>query len=105
MAALSPLDALGAIGFTALFVLAAFFPGSSFSFSNWLGLLFVLVPLVIFGSLVFAQVYRYPARLNTCGTPADQMDRLRRGSCAAGFLLLGVLLPAFSAVVHCLCRA
>ncbi|HKF36175.1 MAG TPA: hypothetical protein VKB35_04685 [Ktedonobacteraceae bacterium] len=48
-----------AIGFAAVFVLAGFFPGSSFSFPNWPGLLVGLVPLVIFGSLVYAQVYRY----------------------------------------------
>ena len=80
-----------AIGFIALFVLAAFFPGSSFSFSNWLGLLFVLVPLV----LVFAQVYRY-RRVSTL-LERQQTKWIVFGAAVAllGFLLLGVLPPAF----------
>jgi hypothetical protein len=80
-----------AIGFIALFAFAAFFPGSSFSFSNWLGLLFVLVPLV----LVFAQVYRY-RRVSTL-LERQQTKWIVFGAAVAllGFLLLGVLLPAF----------
>ena len=80
-----------AIGFTALFVLAAFFPSSSLSFSNWLGLLFVLVPLV----LVFAQVYRY-RRVSTL-LERQQTKWIVFGTAIAllGFLLLGVLPPAF----------
>ena len=80
-----------AVGFTALFVLAAFFPSSSLSFSNWLGLLFVLVPLV----LVFAQVYRY-RRVSTL-LERQQTKWIVFGAAVAllGFLLLGVLPPAF----------
>jgi hypothetical protein len=84
-----------AVGFAAVFVFAGFFPGSSFSFSNWLGLLFVLVPLVIFGSLVFAQVYRY----RRISTPVERQQTkwIVFGAAVAllGFLLLGFLLPAF----------
>ncbi len=85
-----------AIGFTALFVLAAFFPRSSLSFSNWLGLLFVLVPPV----LVFAQVYRYRRVSTLLRTATNQMDRLRRGSCAAGIPSAGCSPAGISAVVH-----
>jgi hypothetical protein len=84
-----------AVGFAVLYELAAFFPGSSFSFLNWPGLLAGLVPLVAFGSVVFAQVYRY----RRVSTPIERQQTkwIVFGVAVAllGFLLLGYLLPGF----------
>ena len=84
-----------ASGFAAVFVLAGFFPRSSFSFPKWLSLLFVLLPLVVLGSLVFAQVYRY--RHVSSPVERQQTKWIVFGMAIAllGFLLLGYLLPAF----------
>jgi hypothetical protein len=82
-----------AIGFTALFVLSDLFPNSLLNVSNWPGLLFLPVPLVVFGSLVFAQIYRY----RRVSTPVEQQQTkwIVFGAAIAllGFLLLGNLLP------------
>lgn len=48
-----------AVVLIALSIGANFFPNSPFNFNNWPGLLSILVFLGLFGSLVFAQVYRY----------------------------------------------
>jgi len=81
-----------AIAFAAVFVFAGIFPGSSFSFPNWPGLLVGLAPLVVFGSLVFAQVYRY----RHVSTPVERQQTkwIVFGVAIAllGFMLLGYLL-------------
>jgi signal transduction histidine kinase len=84
-----------AIVFVAAFVLAGIFPGSPFSFPNLPGLLIGLIPLVIFGSLVFAQVYRY--RHVSTAVERQQTKWIVFGMAIAllGFLLLGYFLPAF----------
>jgi len=84
-----------AVGSAALFVLGAFFPGTLLNFSNWPSLLFLLVPLVVFGSLVYSQLYRY----RRVSTPVERQQTkwIIFGATVAllGFLLLGVLLSAF----------
>lgn len=84
-----------AVAFAVLFVPVAFFPDTLSNFSIWPGLLFVLVPLVVFGSLVFAQVYRY----RRVSTPVERQQTkwVVFGAAIAllGFLLLGYLLPTF----------
>ncbi len=84
-----------AVGSAALFVLGAFFPGTLLNFSNWPSLLFLLVPLVVFGSLVYSQLYRY----RRVSTPVERQQTkwIVFGATVAllGFLLLGVLLSAF----------
>lgn len=81
------------IGFAALFVLGTLFPGTLLNVSNWPDLLFLPVPLVVFGSLVFAQIYRY----RKVSTPVEQQQTkwIVFGAAIAllGFLLLGNLLP------------
>jgi hypothetical protein len=83
-----------AVGAAALFVATAFFPVSFSNFSSWPGLLFLLVPVVVFGSLVFAQVYRY----RRVSTPVERQQTkwIVFGAAVGllGFLLVGVLLPA-----------
>ena len=84
-----------AVGSAALFVLGAFFPGTLLNILNWPSLLFLLVPLVVFGSLVYSQLYRY----RRVSTPVERQQTkwIVFGATVAllGFLLLGVLLPAF----------
>ena len=82
------------IGFAALFVLGGLFPNSLLNVSNWPDLLFLPVPLVVFGSLVFAQIYRY-RRVSTL-VERQQTKWIVFGAAIAllGFLLLGNLLPA-----------
>jgi hypothetical protein len=84
-----------AVGSAALFVLGAFFPGTLLNISNWPSLLFLLVPLVVFGSLVYSQLYRY----RRVSTPVERQQTkwIVFGATVAllGFLLLGVLLSAF----------
>jgi hypothetical protein len=84
-----------AVGSAALFGLGAFYPGTLLNISNWPSLLFLLVPLVVFGSLVYAQVYRY----RRVSTPVERQQTkwIVFGATVAllGFLLLGVLLSAF----------
>src|SRR2546421_10193770 len=48
-----------AVGVAPLFVVGAFFPDSLFNISNWPVPLTFLGLLLVFGSLAFAQVYRY----------------------------------------------
>ena len=84
-----------AIAFVALFELVVFFPASSISFSNWPELLIaVCVPPVVFGSLVFAQVYRY--RHVSTRLERQQTKWIVYGMAVAllGFLILGYLVPA-----------
>ncbi len=84
-----------AVGTAVLFVATSFFPVPFFNFSTRPGLLFLLVQLVVFGSLVFSQVYRY----RHVSTPVERQQTkwivfgLAVG--LLGFLLLGVFLPAF----------
>jgi hypothetical protein len=82
------------VGFVALHVINAFFPVSFLNFLTWPGLLILLVQLVVFGSLVFSQVYRY----RRVSTPVERQQTkwIVFGAAVGllGFLLLGVLLPA-----------
>ena len=84
-----------AIGTAVLFVATSFFPVPFFNFSTRPGLLFLLVQLVVFGSLVFSQVYRY----RHVSTPVERQQTkwIVFGVAVGllGFLLLGVFLPAF----------
>ena len=84
-----------AIGFATVYVLLGVFLGSSLSFPNWFSLFFVLAPLVILGSVVYAQVYRY--RHVSTSVERQQTKWIVFGTAIAllGFLLLGYLLPAF----------
>lgn len=81
-----------AIGFAAVFVLPGLFPGLPSSFPNWPGLLIGLVPVVVFSSLVYAQVYRY-RRVSTL-VERQQTKWIVYGTAIAllGFMLLGYLL-------------
>ena len=84
-----------AVAFVALFELMVFIPVSSTSFSSWPELLIVVcVPLVVFGSLVFAQVYRY--RHVSTRLERQQTKWIVYGMAVAllGFLILGYLVPA-----------
>lgn len=84
-----------AVAFVALFELIVFFPAPSTSFSSWPELLIaVCVPPVVFGSLVFAQVYRY--RHVSTRLERQQTKWIVYGMAVAllGFLVLGYLLPA-----------
>src|SRR5256886_6379161 len=82
-----------AVGTAVLFVATSFFPVPFFNFSTRPGLLILLVQLVVFGSLVFSQVYRY----RRVSTPVERQQTKWIVFSAAvgllGFLLLGVLLP------------
>ena len=84
-----------AAGYVALSVSSAFFPGFPFSVWNWPILLRILLLLVVYGSLVFAQVYRY----RRVSTPMERQQTkwIVFGVAVAllGFLLLAYLLPAF----------
>ena len=84
-----------AVGYVALSVPSSFFPSSPFSVLNWPVLLRILVLLVVYGSLVFAQVYRY-RRVSTL-IERQQTKWIVFGVSVAllGFLLLAYLLPAF----------
>ena len=79
---------------TLLYISSSFFPNSLLSPSNWPGLLFPLIPLAIFGSLITTQVYRY-RRIST-PVQRQQTKWIVFGSAVAllGFLLLGIILPA-----------
>jgi hypothetical protein len=81
-----------AVGFAPLFVLGAFFPDSLFNISNWPLPISFLGPLLVFGSLVFAQVYRY----RHISTPIERQQTkwVVFGAVIAllGLLLLGSLL-------------
>jgi hypothetical protein len=81
------------IAFAALFILGTFFPNTLLNAPNWPALLFFPVPLVVFGSLVYAQVYRY-RRVSTF-VERQQTKWIVFGATTAllGFLLLGTLLP------------
>ena len=82
----------------ALFELINFFPNTLPNLASWSGLLLFLVPLLVIGSLVYAQVYRY-RRVST-PTERQQTKWIVLGATVAllGFLLLGYLLPAFLTV-------
>jgi hypothetical protein len=84
-----------AFGFATLFVLLAIFPDKFSRDSIWPGILLILVPFVVLGSLVFAQVYRY----RNISTPVEQQQTkwIVFGTAIAllGFLVLGYLLAAF----------
>lgn len=78
-----------AVGFAALFVPLAFFPRSSTSPP-----LFLSVPVVLFGSLVYGQVYRY-RRVSTMKERQQTKWIVFAAAVALlGFLLLGVLFSA-----------
>ena len=79
---------------TLLYIHGSFFPNSLLNPSNWPGLLFPLIPLAIFGSLISTQIYRY-RRIST-PVQRQQTKWIVFGSAVAllGFLLLGIILPA-----------
>ncbi len=81
-----------AFGFAVLFVPITFSPGALFNTSIWLSLLFISLPIVVFGSVVYAQVYRY----RRVSTPLERQQTkwIVYGTSVAllGFLLLGYLL-------------
>jgi len=79
----------------ALFELTVFFPASPTSSRSWPELLIaVLAPLLVFGSLVFAQIYRY--RHVSTRLERQQTKWIVYGMVVAllGFLLLGYVIPA-----------
>lgn len=82
-----------ALGYAVLSVPSALFPGLPFSIWNWPRLLGILVLLVVYGSVAFAQVYRY----RRVSTPVERQQTkwIVFGASVAllGFLLLGYLLP------------
>jgi len=84
-----------AFGFAVLFVPITFFPGALSNASIWLNLLFISLPIVVFGSVVYAQVYRY----RRVSTPIEQQQTkwIVYGTSVAllGFLLFGYLLYTF----------
>ncbi len=83
-----------AFGCAALFVPIAHFPGPISNTSIWLNLLFISLPLVALGSVVYAQVYRY-RRVST-SLEKQQTKWIVYGTSVAllGFLLFGFLLSA-----------
>jgi len=83
-----------ALGSAVLFVVTAFYPVSFSNFSTWPGLLFPLAQLVVFGSLVFSQVYRYRRVSTPVGRQQTKWVVFGAAVGLLGFLLLGVLLPA-----------
>jgi hypothetical protein len=89
---------LAAFVSVALFELTNFFPNGPPNLSRWTGLLLFLVPLLVVGSLVYAQIYRY----RRVSTPVERQQTkwIVFGTAAAllGFLLLGYLLPAILTV-------
>ncbi len=84
-----------ALGYVVLSVPGSFFPDSPFSVSNSPVLFRILALLVVYGSLVFAQVYRY----RRVSTPMERQQTkwIVFGVSVAllGFLLLAYLLPGF----------
>jgi hypothetical protein len=82
------------VGAALLFIPGSFFSNSLLNPSNWPRLLFLPVPIVIFGSLVVTQVNRY-RRIST-PVQRQQTKWIVYGAAVAllGFLLLGNLLPA-----------
>jgi hypothetical protein len=84
-----------AVGAALLFIPGAFFPGSLLNVSNWPIPLFLPLPLVVFGSLVYGQVCRY--RHVSTMRERQQTKWVVFGAAVAllGFLLLGALLSAF----------
>ena len=84
-----------AFGFAILFVLITLFPGPFSNTSIWVNLLFISLPIVALGSVVYAQVYRY----RRVSTPVERQQTkwIVYGTSVAllGFLLIGYLLSAF----------
>jgi hypothetical protein len=77
-----------------LYISGTFFPNSLLTPQNWLGPLFPLVPLALFGSLISTQIYRY-RRIST-RMQRQQTKWIVFGLAIAllGFLLLGTVLPS-----------
>ena len=84
-----------AFAFAVLFVPITFFPGAISNTSIWLNLLFISLPFVTLGSVVYAQVYRY----RHVSTPVERQQTkwIVYGTSVAllGFLLMGYLLSVF----------
>ena len=76
-----------AVGWAAMNVPVAFFPGSIFNFANWPRPLYLLVSLVVLGSMVFAQIYRY----RRISTPVER-QQTKWVVFGAAVALLGFLL-------------
>jgi hypothetical protein len=83
-----------AVGAVALLVPEALFPGSSVNPSSWLFVLFLPIPLVVIGAIVFSQIYRY----RHVSTPVERQQTkwivFSTAVALVGFLLIGYLLPA-----------
>lgn len=81
------------IGFAVLFIPGAFFPNTLLNVSNWPTLLFLPLPLLIFGSLIYTQIYRY-RRVST-SVERQQTKWIILGTAIAllGFVLIGVVPP------------
>lgn len=79
-----------ALGFTALFALGTFFPGSILNFPNWPRLLSLPLPIALYGSIVFAQVYRY----RRVSTPVER-QQTKWVVFGVAVALIGFLLLAF----------
>ncbi len=84
-----------ALGYAALSASGAFFPGSPFSFWNWPHPLLLLGLLVMYGSVAFAQVYRYRRILTLVERQQTKWIVFGASVALLGFLLLAYLLPAF----------
>ncbi|HEY5004747.1 MAG TPA: hypothetical protein VII61_16405 [Ktedonobacteraceae bacterium] len=79
-----------ALGFAAVYMPGTFFPNSVLNFTRWSRLFALLVILVVFGSLIYAQVYRY--RQVSIPEERQQTKWVVFGAVVA---LLGFLLLAF----------
>ncbi len=77
-------------GFAALYMTGTFFPGSIFNLVHSSRLLILLVIIIVFGSLVFAQIYRY----RRVSTP-EERQQTKWVVFGAIIALLGFLLLAF----------
>lgn len=79
----------------ALFELINFSPRAHPNLSGWTGRFLFLLPLLVIGSLVYAQVYRYQYVSTLAERQQTKWIVLGATIALLGFLLLGYLLPAF----------
>jgi hypothetical protein len=86
-----------ALGWTVLYVLKTFFPDSLINFNNSLRLLRLLIPLIVLGSIVLGQVYRYRRFSTLIERQQTKWVILGLSIALLGFLLLGFLPPFLSA--------
>jgi len=83
-----------ALGWTVLYVLKTFFPDSLINFNNSFRLLRLLIPLIVLGSIVLGQVYRYRRFSTLVERQQTKWVILGLSIALMGFLLLGFL-PSF----------